>query len=68
MDCPICTALNRDDTHESEIQAKAILWQRTGLRIAAENDKSNEAVLESRKRQMRIHFRLDSHRTKDHAA
>ena len=62
--CPVCQALNRDLARESELQAKDILAQ---LETGPDPQKQ-EAVLNSRKRQMKIASKLHGHTLLEHTA
>jgi len=74
MLCPVCAALNREHTRECEVEAKAILQQRSRWLTApdentsASDEKCHEVVLTSRKRQIQITSKLDMHKAKGHAA
>ena len=66
MQCPICTALNREHNHECEAEASATIRLRTEHANASSQDRLDQAVLDSRKRQAHIAFELDQHRVKEH--
>ena len=74
MECPVCIALNREHGRECEIEATAILKERTGWVSTYRSESSgpdvgiNEVVLTSRKRQMQIASELERHRAADHVA
>jgi hypothetical protein len=74
MECPVCAALNREHTRECEVEAKAILQQRSRWLTASDGNTSasdqecHEVVLMSRKRQVQINSRIDLHKARGHAA
>ena len=74
MECPVCVALNREHGRECEIEATAILKERSGQVSAYRPESSGpgesiqEVVLTSRKRQMQIASELERHRAVDHVA
>jgi hypothetical protein len=70
MHCPICSALERENMAEGEAEATATLKRRSEFvcshhDIPAQN-RLDEDVLRSRKRQAHIAFELHEHRTKQH--
>lgn len=71
MACPVCAALNREHNHECEAEASATLKQRAEFLgphrgDASAQDRLNQEVLRSRKRQAHIAFELHQHRTEQH--
>jgi hypothetical protein len=74
MECPVCIALNREHGRECEIEATAILKERSGWISTYRSESSgpdvsiHEVVLTSRKRQMQIASELERHRAADHVA
>lgn len=71
MECPLCAALNREHSHESETEANATLKRRAELlngnpADTAMEDQLDREVLRSRKRQAHIAFELHRHRTLQH--
>ena len=71
MQCPICAALNLENTAECEAEATATLKRRSELTCshrgdASAQDRLDQDVLRSRKRQAHIAFELHQHRTKQH--
>jgi hypothetical protein len=74
MKCPVCIALNREHGRECEIEATAILKERSGSVNACRAESSgpgesiHETVLTSRKRQMQIASELERHRSAHHVA
>jgi hypothetical protein len=74
MRCPICEDLHRDHSRECQLEAKAVLQQRSRLlswlrlETRAEERETEEIVLNSRKRQIKISARIDLHKASHHAA
>ena len=74
MACPICESLNREHSRECEIEATAVLRQRSELVRNSQADCSGtdqnyvEVVLASRKRQLQIASQLQRHKAAEHAA
>ena len=74
MECPVCVALNREHSRECEVEATAILKERSGWvgtyrpAFPGSYESINDAVLTSRKRQMRITLRLNQHKAAAHSA
>ena len=74
MQCPVCAALHREHNHECEVEAKAILNQRSRLISYSGSDSSTrdqecqDVVLTSRKRQVQISSKIEMHKAKGHAA
>ena len=71
MQCPVCSALNREHSRECEAEATATLRQRCQSLLplsgtTSVHDPVDSIVLNSRKRQASITFRLDQHRAQDH--
>ena len=66
MQCPICTALNRERNHECEAEATATLKRRSVYADISARQQLDEDVLRSRKRQAHIVFELRQHRIHDH--
>ncbi len=69
MHCPLCAALSREHSNECEAEASATLKQRSQwLSQPGVQDKLDQAVLVSRKRQAHITSRLNRHRAEVHSA
>lgn len=74
MTCPICESLNREHSRECEIEAAAVLRQRSELvrnsQAGCSGTDQNyvEVVLASRKRQLQITSQLQQHKEAAHAA
>ncbi len=74
MTCPICESLNREHSRECEVEATAVIRQRSELFRKSRahgwgTDQSHvEVVLASRKRQLRITSQLQRHKATAHAA
>ena len=71
MRCPICAALNQKHSLECEVEATATLKQRADLAARHTGDplhqnRFDEEILGSRKRQAHIAFELHRHRTSQH--
>jgi len=67
MQCPICTALNREHNHECEAEASATIKQRTQHADNSAQAQLEQAVPRSRKRQAHIAFEPEEHRAKEHS-
>ncbi len=68
MDCPFCSALNREHSRECETEATATLKQRAQL-VGSSHSPQHElenVILGSRKRQAHIASRLHGHQEDVH--
>jgi len=71
MQCPVCTALNREHNQECEAEANATIRQRAKF-IGWQREEAStpvqleQEVLRSRKRQAHIAFELHQHQTAQH--
>ena len=71
MECTLCAALNREHNQECETEANATLKRRAELlsgnpRDTSMQDRLEQEVLRSRKRQAHIAFELHRHQTSKH--
>jgi hypothetical protein len=74
MECPVCATLNREHSRECEIEATAMLQERSRWvgtcrpESSGPDENISNVILTSRKRQMRIALRLHEHKAVAHAA
>ena len=69
MRCPICDGLQRDQSHECQVEATAVLAQRRQMvHPAVPEPELGDTVLTSRKRQAHIVLKLEQHKAKAHCA